>query len=1063
MYGEIESKIIELLKVAGDGLNPMFLCGRLSMYDETLIQRAIASLEARGVIRYTSFGVSLVQNNQETCSDEITIQEDSSSEIVEINKDEIEDLAAVELGKQNKPSSHSFEQDIDKLFEALILDDEDDFINCYKEKQRNNEKCGSSKQKTSKKAKKEQTLAERIRIATFDSSDYIALIASSDTSRLNLPPRIRNYLKENCFSTIEDFLNCQYELINRKGISKLAIEEALLNLHSLLMPLREVLTVEQIDVLTHISALELFVYDMYGCLTSIPLSRKLRSIRCPLESYLTDVNQANELYSAYLDEFDSSIVELLGELCSSLEKQGYPINRISFFVMMLPYAQYLHDEKGIDGFALTEKLNMKYLEGENLPKACFEELKARIIECVESSDLQSQYAPIRMPKLNCYQLAAKRMEDLGFVHCTAADCCELKKPSLQEWLSSLPERDKQIMQARFSGLKLNEIAIQYDLSRERIRQIQKRVLRAKPILQEDVLSQLYPKYNLSLRQFMRFTGRDEETYEYLKTAFSKNKQDLDIEDILEDECISKEIKESVRKYLDKDYLYINNRKVLKDKRKILEALAEQYTQDTPLPIDKFENLYNNVIEKNNLDVASFVFSKRAFQPFLQRSEFVRVIPEKGETFVHYFEYDEMDLNQLVETLRSWVNRNIECSAKLLFNSKDFADICECLDIRSEYELHVLVRKCIEEYDISDVEAGRIPFITLGDAHRDEQILGLIQEFGPIKKQDLAREYAQRYGVEEATFLGSFLVNFDNYLNAGMYECLNAEFSHQQRRFLESKVTDGYESLEAVKRSFRKRFPTCSVSNINASNLKLIGLDIDEGLIIREGFNLREAFSELIDSKVSGFKANDFNLDVIRNSNFKRELEIRVRALDLLEYEKDSYVSAGELLGISHDEAVERINAFIDKVISSVDKDVPFNMRYLMEHEYEDELIDIVYERGYDDFVLDSAISTRYVGGIIRKSSIRTTRFFARTNYDLTYAQLLEDVVSKGEIGGICGCMDFDDIEYVLEKDYGIEGLTGSMLRERIKGSDLIYDEDLEVAFISEESYEDYRKEFQQCL
>ena len=59
-------------------------------------------------------------------------------------------------------------------------------------------------------------------------------------------------------------------------------------------------------------------------------------------------------------------------------------------------------------------------------------------------------------------------------------------PSIQDFLRELPEgRNTDVLKARFTGRTLEEVGSEYDLTRERVRQITEKLLRKRPRLRED--------------------------------------------------------------------------------------------------------------------------------------------------------------------------------------------------------------------------------------------------------------------------------------------------------------------------------------------------------------------------------------------------------------------------------------------------------------------------------------------------------------------------------------------------------------------------------------------------
>lgn len=113
--------------------------------------------------------------------------------------------------------------------------------------------------------------------------------------------------------------------------------------------------------------------------------------------------------------------------------------------------------------------------------------------------------------------------------------------------------NKDIIEARLSGETLEEVGQLKGLTRERIRQLQKKILDTLPVLKEErLLAPTFEKYDFSKADFIKYVGGDSIIYEFINLRHDKG-DDPAISYILDSDSIDMQVKS---KFLsDRNYFF----------------------------------------------------------------------------------------------------------------------------------------------------------------------------------------------------------------------------------------------------------------------------------------------------------------------------------------------------------------------------------------------------------------------------------------------------------------------------------------------------------------------------
>lgn len=342
--------------------------------------------------------------------------------------------------------------------------------------------------------------------------------------------------------------------------------------------------------------------------------------------------------------------------------------------------------------------------------------------------------------------------------------------SIDGWFSQLKENQRQAMEHRLEGKKLQQVGDAMGVTRERVRQLQSKALKNRPELEEDEYRYLFDTYDLSADAFCAITGEPSRTYYYLRITSENKNGGKPIHEMLEDEQIPESMKEALRETgADAGAIYIDGDRIGKNKHAIAAYLLNAQFDGGPISLEQLYDAYVAFLKSRGLEDENRLNPKnpRAFGVLLERNREVLYTPSEEKTgeggTARSFDATK-DFTPLREALKMLVELNVECSTAWLLKQEPIASLARVLDIRNGNELHVVIRRYCGE--MPGVTLGRMPMITLGQASRDEQVLNLAKEMAPVTATDLANEYEKRYGVAAPTFKANFMNGIDDYLIDG---------------------------------------------------------------------------------------------------------------------------------------------------------------------------------------------------------------------------------------------------------------------------------------------------------
>lgn len=320
--------------------------------------------------------------------------------------------------------------------------------------------------------------------------------------------------------------------------------------------------------------------------------------------------------------------------------------------------------------------------------------------------------------------------------------------SLEEELKPILDANKiKIFIDRINGRTLNEIAKDFNVTRERIRQIECKVL---SILKDKKLGydkylEIVQKYDFKKEDIYKIFGK--EICNFIELRFGLDfleEERIPLEEILNDVEISNDIKNKINNLLNEDILVIDGEKIKLTKKSLMEYFLKKNAAVT-INLEKFKEMYNDFLDTYCQGKIEKLKNRDYENAIKNRPD----ILSKLKNTIRYYDIENKDMKKFLTTLELTKYKNIEYSSLKIF--RDNLDLMKEYDVQDEYELHNLLKKiCKDNKNFSNIKFSRMPIIQFGKVDRMKQAKDLYLKLAPISFEDFSKEYDRIYGIDENT-------------------------------------------------------------------------------------------------------------------------------------------------------------------------------------------------------------------------------------------------------------------------------------------------------------------------
>lgn len=592
------------------------------------------------------------------------------------------------------------------------------------------------------------------------------------------------------------------------------------------------------------------------------------------------------------------------------------------------------------------------------------------------------------------------------------------------------ERYVSVLKKRMNQCTLEEIAEIYDLTRERVRQLQEKALRTLRhecqiqgiLLTEERFRPLYESYQLTKEEFTALTGAEEQAYGFLQLVSKCG--DKSPEMIVYDESLPRWMRNNwihyVRSSASARYIYLpeeNHRRIAKTRMDIENYVLSKYCQDE-VSFEEFAGLYNDFIRTHHLEGLQLTDAEfRTRENKLSLSEFV--LWKHGRR-LRYYNIPAKDYTELLQTLCLSQYHNTELSTLKLF--RDNPELMRQYDLRDEYELHNLLKKIGAESENPTLRFERTPGIQFGEYDREQMIREKLFELAPIRAEDFANVLSEEYGFSFAQTM-AWLKCINEYGRNGIFTVDSAPMSEEHMELLKNRLTEDCYFFSEVKAIYQELVPNADTSLISSFNLKRMGFVVNSTYIIQRHDSAAKLFESLLTQKdVQDISPISKRYGCI--VSYSQKLAELKDDYDIIEFAPYQYIHIRKLqkMGIEK----ENLREYCDAVDAFVEPGTYFTVEYLQKKGFSSGLDVLGFEAWFYSSLLreDTRFSYTKLGGTV---------LFCKGSQLITEQTFLHYLLQQYNAIELDELLDavYDTYHMALDKDN---------LRWSIKDTEMYYDD-----------------------
>lgn len=619
----------------------------------------------------------------------------------------------------------------------------------------------------------------------------------------------------------------------------------------------------------------------------------------------------------------------------------------------------------------------------------------------------------------------------------------------KENIMNAPEFE--ILKSRMKNKTLEEIANQYGLTRERIRQKQERALRrirkiadcSNVMITENRFRPLFETYAFQEKLFCTLTEQSSEVYRFLEFSVKK-KGIAPIEKMFQEVQVPGWMVGNWEKYcqksIDSQYLCITedgNRLIEKTRHGIISYLIAKYCQDEML-FDDFVKLYQGFIVNHGLEDDSRLciseFEKRSQEN--QLSARMDIFWKIGRKF-RYYDIDAHDYTELLETLDLNQYHNVKLSTLKFI--REYPELTQQYDIRDEYELHNLLKKIADKIDAPELQFGRMPHLCFGEFDQIAMIKAHMWKLAPISKEALANAISEDYGFRPESLIGLFGC-IDLYEKDGVYIVDHKAMTEEQIKILSENLPDDFYYFDEIEQKFAMLFPDAEIELVNGFNLKRLGFVLNTTYAVKNYPSSSSYFHALLTKNditdISAMRKRFYKINMF--SSILYELK---RDYTIIEFEKNKYVSIARLESLGFDRT--KLKQYCDKVYAYAQNIDFFTIESLSKQGFTADLESLGFEPWFYSSILrkDHRFSHRKMGGTV---------LFHAAGQEASIRNLVFSILEQES------SVDVDRLIAQLKEDYHIQ-LDRWDIIPRIQNTELYFDN------IMDKIYRDYHTYYEELL
>ncbi|UIN50898.1 sigma factor-like helix-turn-helix DNA-binding protein [Bacillus safensis] len=597
-----------------------------------------------------------------------------------------------------------------------------------------------------------------------------------------------------------------------------------------------------------------------------------------------------------------------------------------------------------------------------------------------------------------------------------------KYKTIKEFLAS-DFNEKDILLRRMNGDTFKEIGDSLEVSRQRIQQMETKVLNRLPELEELIYyKDVFEAYNWSQEIFSAVYAESPEVYQLLNVKLKRGNKGL--LETLGELTLTEAQQKLILAHFD---CYINfEQQVMPytNKLNFFEHLMFHLGQ-TAVSNEEFIEVANTFIAEHQLN-PSLLFTVKNVYGMPDRSPKILRTKSNGFRFYDTTKIEQETIHQLKELLV--LDPGVYNMSKLFRENEALMD---GLNIDSEYELHNLYKKCIE---VEGVTFTRMPEFTV-QTKKDEFLKNLFYELAPIEVEEFLVYVEEHYGLRQdslySLLYNDYLAFIDNNKIKVDYADVSEEEYELVRSLLKNAIYTVHEFIvlgsEHIK-NFKEKF-------VNNQALMKLNYNLRGLFILHHTYvSVDQYFTQLI-LKDGLFKNN--RTPHFKTNHFLSALYNLEKNLDVVKIAHDVYLTNKKLQDarVTKDALVAYRNAAFEFA------QVPyFTYHYLKNKGFEHEVEDY----GFDEIFYERIIWTHPK---LRTLYTRKCTIFAKEQaQEFTLKDFISWLLTQHDEP-----LDFDFLQYRIKNEFGVE-IKKEKLIYVMQNSTIHYSKEMNKVYPSKEAF-----------
>ena len=596
---------------------------------------------------------------------------------------------------------------------------------------------------------------------------------------------------------------------------------------------------------------------------------------------------------------------------------------------------------------------------------------------------------------------------------------DMESVTLEDFLKS-DFKNKDYLILRLKGKTLQEIGDVFGVTRERVRQVLKKIVREMPHINEiEKYRDFFTNYRISKELFINVFCSNEYIYELLSLLYKKGTKSLE-SDILEGK-----FDENAKQFLldsSGTYLLKNNRKQLSREYIIIDILQRNRNLQKYFSLDDIFYLYTEEVGNNE---KLKIKSTRSLSALLDRYSNIIFSFREGYRF-HGIDCNTEIKQKLVEVFDSIPDGAYDMN--WIYEKNPV--LMKELDILNGYELHFFCKK----YKIlsNTVTLGRNPGFVKGKLTKREYILLELKKFNGSSLDEFIDYMVRNYGFNGDTLIAYVLSEFTNHIQNRVVYFEQDQYYTQVSALKESLRDDIYEKNEFY--SIVKR--DLNLNEVNSELVLNLGFVEKGGIVVKQKYRsgMEAITTYILSHKI--FHVED--KPIFKTTEYYSSIQRLESELKILKISETSYINVEHLENRGFDK--KKLLQFISRIIDFTSDGEYFSIISLINNGFNDSLL----EDGFELISLDRLIST---SDEVRAVSVGFPNLYCRSKTKRNLNDFLIDELLK------CESANLEDFTDDINAKYGLN-LDEYSVRMKLVEEGAYYSDILNKAYILKEEYLD---------